>query len=44
LQLNRTLRQSDCEDQRRQTRWGPIASHVTYVVYNMHSRHLHKVK
>jgi hypothetical protein len=32
-----------CEDQRRQTRRGPIASRVTYVAYNMHSRHFHNV-
>jgi hypothetical protein len=32
----------ECEDQRRRTRRGPIASRVTYVVYNMHSRHLHR--
>jgi hypothetical protein len=30
----------NCEDQRRRTRRGPVASRVTYVACNMHSRHL----
>jgi hypothetical protein len=31
------------EDQRRRTQRGPIASCVTYVAYNMHTRHLHNL-
>jgi hypothetical protein len=32
--------QMNCEDQSRRTRRGPVASRVTYVAYNMHSRRL----